>query len=188
MRGDDPSRKAPPSSPEAALWRRSRVLDLTPDEAERFIDLAGFADGRLDADERDRVAERLAADPIAAGDVAAARALGAIADRVEAMPDALFARAVALVGGGDSPPGEVIPFAPRHHDPSKRYGIGFYGAARWGSLVAAMAVAGWLGFTLGMDASLSFSQTRQPGDSGFLSELLDPSTGLMGDMTDGRRT
>lgn len=184
MRGDDTSWKAPTLSPDRGLWRRSRMVDLTPDENERFLDLAGFADGRLDPDDRDRVAEWLAKDPIAAEDVATARAGAA----PEAMPEALVARAVALVAGGDLWPDNVVAFGPRHHERPGRYGPSLVGAARWGSLVAAMAVAGWLGFTLGMDASLSFAQSRQGGDNGFLSELLDPSTGLMGDLTEGTRT
>ena len=60
--------------------------------------------------------------------------------------------------------------------------------ARWGSLVAAMAVASWLGFTLGMDTSLSVAQVRQTGEDSFLGELLDPSTDLMRDLTEGTQT
>ena len=64
--------------------------------------------------------------------------------------------------------------------------------ARWGSLAAAMAVASWLGFTLGADTSLSLGQagarTGQAGEDGFLRELLDPSTGFMRDLTEGSQT
>ncbi len=60
--------------------------------------------------------------------------------------------------------------------------------ARWGSLVAAMAVASWLGFTLGMDTSLSLTQVRQPGEDSFLGELLNPSTDFMRDLTEGAQT
>ena len=60
--------------------------------------------------------------------------------------------------------------------------------ARWGSLVAAMAVASWLGFTLGMDTSFSYAQIRQPGEDGFLSEFLDPSTGFMRELDEGQQT
>ena len=60
--------------------------------------------------------------------------------------------------------------------------------ARWGSLVAAMAVASWLGFTLGIDTSLSVAQIRQTGEDGFLREMLDPSTGFMRDLTEGAQT
>ena len=60
--------------------------------------------------------------------------------------------------------------------------------ARWGSMVAAMAVASWLGFTLGADTSLSFAQIRQGGEEGFLREFLDPSAGFMRDLTEGTQT
>src|SRR5207244_1996426 len=111
---------------------------------ERYLDLAGFADGRLDPDDREQVAERLAGDPVAAGDVAAARALAAGAERTEAMPEAAITRASMLVGGGETQGATVIPFPlSRGNQPW------LHGMARWGSLVAAMAVASWLGFTLG---------------------------------------
>ena len=51
-----------------------------------------------------------------------------------------------------------------------------------------MAVASWLGFTLGMDTSLSFTQFRQTGDDSFLGELVDPSTDFMRDLTEGAQT
>ncbi|HEV2301909.1 MAG TPA: hypothetical protein VGR91_10110, partial [Stellaceae bacterium] len=63
-----------------ALWRRSLATEAPPDEAEHFLDLAAFADDRLDDDERERVAALLT--PEAAADVAAARApLAAAAPR-----------------------------------------------------------------------------------------------------------
>ena len=47
----------PPQTNDRALWQRSRETNMTPDEAERFLDLAGFADGRLDVEDRARIAE-----------------------------------------------------------------------------------------------------------------------------------
>jgi len=185
MRGDDISRKPPADLTDRALWRHSRMVDTTMDDGERALDLAGFAEGRLGPDDRERVAEWLAGDPIAAGDVAAVRALAAAeAERPVSVPEPMVARASSLVDGSDpQPAGNVIPFAPRQPGKPRLYGV-----ARWGSLVAAMAVAGWLGFALGMDTSLALAQTRQAGDNGSLSELLDPSSGLMGDLTGGTHT
>jgi anti-sigma factor RsiW len=183
MRGNDIRRDSAAGVPDRALWRRCRMVDAAEDEAERYLDLAGFADGHLDPDDRERIAEWLAGDPIAAGDVAAACALATMAERPEAVPEPIVARACALVGGNDPQPSKVIPFAPRHQNSPRLHGM-----ARWGSLIAAMAVASWLGFTLGMDTSLSFAQTRQGGEDGFLGELLDPSTGFMGDLTEGAQT
>jgi hypothetical protein len=65
------------------------------------------------------------------------------------------------------------------------------GVARWAGLVAAVAVAGWLGFAMGSGASLTLSQPApvvQTGYGSFLTELLDPSTGFLRDLGEGRRT
>jgi hypothetical protein len=168
--------------PDMALWQRSRTAEFTEDGAERFLDLAGFADGRLDLDDEERVAEWLAGDSVAAGDVAAARAL---ADHAEAMPEAAIARASALVAGGAGGPldTKIIPFP--FGGRNRRL---LQGMAGWGSLVAAMAVVSWLGFTLGVDTTRSFSQIRQAGEDGFLREFLDPSPGFLRDLTEGQQT
>jgi hypothetical protein len=68
--------------------------------------------------------------------------------------------------------------------------------AQWGGLAAAIAFASWLGFAMGSGASQSFSQPGQPnpvqanpvGDENFLPELLDPSTGFLRDLGEGRQT
>jgi hypothetical protein len=60
--------------------------------------------------------------------------------------------------------------------------------AQWGSLAAAIAIAGWLGFTLGMDTVGGLTQIGSAGDESFLNELLDPSAGLLHDLTDGVQT
>src|SRR5258708_4532490 len=186
MRGDDDTRRDPAAGlPDAALWRRSRSVELTEDvtEAEGYLDLAGFADGRLDPDDRERVAERLAGDPVAAGDVAAARAFAADAEQIEAMPEPALVRAYALVDGGDTRGATVIPFAPSRPNRPRLQGV-----ARWGSLVAAMAVASWLGFTLGVDTSRSYAQIRQTGADGLLPQVLDPSAGFLRHLTAGSQT
>jgi anti-sigma factor RsiW len=188
MPGDDTGRTPPAGLPDPALWQLSRNTDASEDEAERILDLAGFADGCLDPDDRERVAEWLAEDPLAAGDIAAARALGPRAEELEAVPERVIARACALVrsgqvNGGKSGRGTVIPFPLGRADRPQLHRI-----AGWGSLVAAMAVASWLGFTLGMDASGSVGQFGQATEDGFLGELLDPSTGFMRELTEGAQT
>jgi hypothetical protein len=60
--------------------------------------------------------------------------------------------------------------------------------AQWGSLAAAIAVASWLGFAMGSDATLALSQPRQPSDSSFLPELFDPASGFLRDLGEGTRT
>src|SRR5471030_2924566 len=100
MRGDDTRREPAADLPDRALWQRSRVTDASEDDSERALDLAGFTDGYLDPDDQERVAEWLAGDPLAAGDVAAARALAARVEPLAAAPDPVIARACVLVGGG----------------------------------------------------------------------------------------
>jgi len=175
MQGDG-SGHEPASLPDREVWRRGRLIDAVEDEAERLLDLAGFADGRLDADEHERVAEWLARDPAAAGDVAAARALSA-APEAEPIPEPMLARASALVGN-TSRGAPVIPF------PARRTGSRPVLVARWAALAAATVMAGWLGFALGMDTSLSLAQRGQAEDS-FFNEVLDPSTGLLRDLGEG---
>jgi anti-sigma factor RsiW len=180
MQGDDTRRDPAAGLPDAVLWQRSRTAEIIEAEAERYLDLAGFADGLLDPDDRERVAERLLGDPVAAGDVAAAHAQ---AERLEAMSEPAIARACALVPGSARQRGAAIPFLLFRRQRARLQGM-----AGWGSLVAAMAVASWLGFTLGMDTSISFTQGRQVSEDGFLREFLDPSTGFMRDLTEGPQT
>ncbi|HVC51128.1 MAG TPA: hypothetical protein VND87_03820 [Stellaceae bacterium] len=160
-----------------AVWEYCRAIDCETDEAERFLDLAGFVDARLDSDERERVAALLIADPAAASDVAAAPALTAAAATAE-VSERLIARAVALLG--EAARGQVVPFAPR-----ARPRPTFTSFARWGSVAAAIMMASWLGFALGTDASTAYDHSVQPSQDGFLGDLLDPSGGILHTITDG---
>lgn len=178
MHGDRMRHQPPADLPDDALWQHSRMVDAIEDDAAHFLDLAGFADGVLDVDDHERVAEWVAGDPDAAGDVAAARALAA-AGHLPPAPERVVARAGALVGSGP-PHGNVIQL---------RWRLGAMPALRlaagWGSLAAAMAVVGWLGFNLGMDTSLSVATVSQPSDEGFLQEFVDPSSGFMRELSEG---
>src|ERR1700751_211762 len=160
---------APNSAADRRLWHRCRTMDAAEDEAARFLDLAAYADGLLDIEERERVAALLAADPEAAADVRVARALVATA------------RASAISADTSSVGGKVIPLAPRQ-------GRLLQSLAQWGSLAAAVAFAGWLGFAMGSGTSLALSDYRQSSDPGFLPELFDPGTGFLRDLGEGLRT
>ncbi len=177
-----------------ALWRRCRLTDAPVDEAARFLDLAAFADGRLDEEDHARVAAAVAADPAAAGDIAAARQIargsGIMPDRI-ARPEqieqieAIVARAGPLAAAAGEP-AALLPFAAL---PTR--GRVLPGLARWGSLAAAIVLAGWLGFAMGRGASLELSQPApqiQAGPSLYLPELLDPSTGFLHDLGGGQQT
>jgi anti-sigma factor RsiW len=169
-------------SPGRALWQRSCTTDVPEDQTARFLDLAAFAGGRLDSDEQERIAALLAADPAAAADVAAARALGG---GIDESPDALeriIARACAILPDSSINQGRVLAFPwPRRHG-----GI-LHGLTRWGSLAAAIATASWLGFAMGSDTWLALEQPNAAGDASFLPELLDPGTGFLRDLSEGLR-
>jgi anti-sigma factor RsiW len=170
-------------SPGRALWQRSCRTDASEDEASRFLDLAAFADGRLETDERDRVAAMLAVDPAAAADVAAARALaGGIAEPSDGL-DRIIARACAILPDNSVAQGHVLAFRP-----PRRHRSIVHGLTRWGSLAAAIAMASWLGFAMGSDTSLALSQSAAASDASFFPELLDlAGTGFLRDLGEGLR-
>ena len=183
MPGDGAAGEPRAASPDRVLWRRSVVIDTVEDEAERFLDLAGYAEDRLDPDERDRIAERLAKDPMAAADVAAARAFVGSGLPDEAAPAHVVARACALVTDGTPLRGRVIPF-PQFFRPQPT----LHGVARWTGLAAAIVLASWLGFALGGDASAVFGPVGQASEDSLLRDLLDPSTAFLRDLTGAVQT
>jgi anti-sigma factor RsiW len=167
------------------LWRRCRAVDMPEDAAARFLDLAAFADGMLDDEERDRVAAGLAADPAARDDIAAARTLSGSHGALPGGLEQVIARASAIVAETAPGPGRVLVF----RAPLRRRIL--QGLAQWGSLAAAIIVASWLGFAMGSGASVTLSQpgqTSQIEDANFLPELLDPATGFLRDLGGGQQT
>ena len=164
-----------------ALWRRSRMTDAPADEAARFLDLAGFADGLLDPDERDRVVDLLTADPTAAADVAAAHELvGAVEERPAGF-DRIVARACALVPDPHLASTRIVAFVPRQ----RRV---LHGLAQWGSLAAAILVASWLGFSMGSDTSFALIHPGVSSDTSTMPELFDPGTGFLRDLGENLRS
>jgi anti-sigma factor RsiW len=174
MSGTDKKNKE--STENRALWLRSQATEVPDDAAERFLDLAAFADARLEGEEAERVAALLAADPDAASDVAAARSPQlALADDVEIAR--VIARACALVPPPARGRGRVLPFL------RPAIGLGAVrGVAEWASLAAALAMVGWLGFAMGSDALLALGQAGQPSQTSFLHELIDPDNGVLHDL------
>jgi hypothetical protein len=166
-----------------ALWRRSRNTDAPADEAARLLDLAGFADGLLDADEGDRVSALLAADPVAASDVGAAKGFaGGLGETLGGL-ERIVARACALVPDPHLAGARVIALTPR----SRRHRV-LHGLAQWGSLAAAIMVASWLGFSMGSDTSIALSQPGFSSDSSYVPELFDPGTGFLRDFGESLRS
>lgn len=163
------------------LWRRSRMAEGRHDESELFLDLAGFVEGRLDADDNERIVALLHADPTTAGDVAAARDLRHHEHGVAS--DAIIARGCAVVASAAPQTATIIGF------PRWRRAIPTLPPlAQWASLAAAVVVASWLGFAMGSNTSAVLGEAAQAGDDGFLHEFLDPSIGFMRDLTEGTRT
>ena len=176
---EEPER-APNPAEDRRLWQRCRTMDADEDEAARFLDLAAYADGLLDIEEQERVAALLAADPEAAADVRATQFIVA-AEQPSAGLERIVARASAISPGTDAGDGNVVPLAPRQGRLLQNF-------AQWGSLAAAIALAGWLGFAMGSDASFALSDHRRPSETGLLPELFDPGTGLLRDLGEGLRT
>jgi anti-sigma factor RsiW len=171
-------------SADQLLWRRSCMVETVEDECARFLDLAAFSEGRLDPDERERVADWLQRHPDEAGDVAAARALAGAARR-EVLSETAAGRACALVGpAAAGRRGLVVPFR-RRADGKPLLGT----IAQWGSLAAALVVAGWLGFTLGMDTSGMLARGGAPAGPGYedgaAQDLFGSSPGFFRDLTGG---
>jgi anti-sigma factor RsiW len=181
MRTGRTPQEGPDPTFDRGLWQRCQTTEAPADEAARFLDLAAFADGRLDADDKDRVAAWLNQDPEAAADVQAARSLGA-SNQTSAGLEHVIVRAAALVPDVGLVRGQVVKLVPRRHRRLVQV------CAQWGSLAAAMVVAGWLGFSMGSDASLALSDNHQPSDTGLLPEIFDPASGLLRDLGEGLRT
>jgi anti-sigma factor RsiW len=180
-RTDKEREETPDWSSDHALWRRSCLTDATEDEASRLLDLAAFADGLLEPDERDRIAALLAADPVATDDVAAARVLIGGTDDLPERLERIVARACAILPGERR--SRVVAFAPL---PWRRRILN--GLPQWGSLAAAIALASWLGFAMGSDASRSLSRPVPSNDASFLPELFDPGSGFLRDLGEVLRT
>jgi anti-sigma factor RsiW len=166
----------PPGAPDRTMWRRSHKIETIPAETERYLDLAGFVDGRLDDDERERVAALMAGDPTAAADAAAARVL--LTATLPAASSEIVARAAALVDLPEAG-GEILAFPQRRPQPRL-----WPAAASWSSLAAAIAFACWLGFDLGGDLPGIASIIRSSDDLG-ATELIDPAPLALRDLSEG---
>lgn len=167
-----------------SLWQRCRVSEVSESDTERFLDLAAMADGTLDEEEHERVAEQLARDPIARADVAAARALSVGGIAMPGGIEGVIERAIAILDDAPAPDPIVTGAA-------SLGGRAVLQVAQWGSLAAAIAFASWLGFSMGTGVSMTMIQpasVNQSSDDNSLPELLDPSTGFLRDLGMGQQT
>src|ERR1700751_3289977 len=85
-----------PNPTDRRLWQRCRTMEAAEDEAARFLDLAAFADGLLEIEERERIAALLAEDPEDAADVQGVHALVG-AERSFSGLERIIARAAAIL-------------------------------------------------------------------------------------------
>ena len=162
------------------LWQRSQSIDAVEDEGARYLDMAAFAEGRLDPDERERVAEWLRSRPDAAGDIAAARALASVA-APGYLSETAVARACALVGGGAaSRPGSVIAFRARAGRRPVLASITQWGslAAAWSWRVGSASRSVWMRPT-------SIASGRPGSDDGVTQDLFGSSPAFFRDLTGG---
>lgn len=156
------------SADEAGLWRRWRLAagdGLAAGTEPDALTLAAYAEGRLAPAATEAVEDWLAANPQIAQDILAARRVQEAS--LAASPEAVVARAMALVGADDA---LVLAFR-RPAARSRRWG----GAASWGAMAASILVASLAGFAMGNDTYLTLAGGSPPSLS---QELLDPPTGL----------
>jgi anti-sigma factor RsiW len=166
------------------LWQRCRASEVPEGDTERFLDLAAMADGTLDEEEHERIAERLALDPVARADVATARAHGVGGIAMPGGIEAIIERAIAILDEAAPDPIVTAAALPRGRAMLQT-------VAQWGSLAAAIAFASWLGFAMGTGVSETMTQPRsvsQISDENSMPELLDPSTGFLRDLGMGQQT
>ena len=96
MRAQGSNGAQPPGYSDRDVWRRSQQTDTSRDEAEILMDLAAFADNRLDPDETARVEALIVDDAGADADIAAARLLAGTA--MAAADPAIIGRALRVNG------------------------------------------------------------------------------------------
>jgi anti-sigma-K factor RskA len=180
------------SAHSGALWQQWKMIETRsneilegqsdmPDE----LTLAAYAEGRLAAPERAAIDALLSGRPDLAEDIALARRFVDDADdasAAELAPElaAVIARASALVpASGD----RVIAFRPRRSAAPVWHSV-----ARWSALAASFALASYLGFALGTDASSNLASLAPSAGVGFADEMFDPPTGFLGPTGDASST
>jgi len=144
-------------------WRKNRPAEaVTPDA----LALARYAEFGLDEDEADAVELALATDLALFDDVIAARRRS----DPDAVPEAVMARALALVGEHQG--ASIVAFPGRRRSWPARY----RSAMTWGALAACLVAVSVMGFGLGVDAQQAIDDTA----SAVPVDLLDGSDSSSG--------
>jgi hypothetical protein len=160
-----------------ALWERWRngAQTASDDAAPDPMELAAWADGRLDEVRAEPIEAWLAVHPEALGDAFAAQQAAAAPPPPALASDELIGRAAALV---PALPENVVRLRPA----DVRAPL-WLSAARWGGLAASLVVTSLVGFALGNDAYFNLTGD-QPSVESALHELLDPPLTIFGDDED----
>jgi hypothetical protein len=159
-------------SDEAGLWRRWRAATTPGGSEPSPLELAGYAENRLSEAAAEAIEAWLAAHPLAAEDVLAARR--AAHSPLPAAAELVVAQASALVGGA-----EILPFRKPAAARSWRQ------AASWAAMAASIAVASLVGYTLSNE---TFVLSGGGQSSTFSQQLIDPPTGLFNALVEDSNT
>jgi len=157
---------------DAALWQRWRLQAHSAAGDAAALDLAAYAESRLDEAQAEPVEAWLFANPEALAELSAVRA--AAVEPLPQAPEAMIARAAALVAPAAA---TVVPFRPRHAAPRPSWRM----AIAWSGMAASLMATSLVGFTIGNNAYLTFVGTDQPVAESTLHELLDPPSAIFGD-------
>ena len=155
---------------ERALWHRWRQFAAGEAATPDALDLAAYAEGRLDEAEAVAVETWLAAHPEILADVQLARVLApAPSDTSHA---AIVAKACALVAVSSLTP------ANSNVMPLRRSVVAWRSALAWSSVAASLVAASLVGFTMGSEAYQRLTQTQVQPSENVPADILDASPSL----------
>jgi hypothetical protein len=144
------------------MWQRWRAGANATSAAPDALQLAAYAEGRLDETDAEAVENFLAAYPDALNEIVAARA--AIETPAIGASDDIIAKACALVPMRET----VVPL--------RRPAVRWHNALAWGSIAASLVAASFVGFTAGSDAYRTLAPTQ--ANESLSGDSLESSAGL----------
>lgn len=168
----------------SALWRRWRALTVTGTEdrapAPEPLLLAAYAEGRLDEAAAAPVELWLAAHPEALAETLADLAAARARPEADAAPEAVIARAAALVAAADP---KVVAF----RRPPTRGLRNWRSLAAWSGIAACLLATSLIGFELGSDTYVNLTGNQSPAASAF-HDLFEPPGGILPGIEDDSAT
>lgn len=149
---------------ERLMWQRWRA-DAAASAAPDALQLAAYAEGRLDETNAEAVENFLAAYPDTLNEIVAARA--ATETPAIGASDDIIAKACALVSSRGTIETVV---------PLRRPALRWHNALAWGSIAASLVAASFVGFTAGSDAYRTLAPTQ--ANESLSGDSLESSAGL----------